>query len=311
MRWLTRAVASPSLSGVRKHARKTHAQWLKNVDAETSLRRDQRRYGSKPSTYCILEVPEPTLAPSSFLAPPSEAHVQDANSELPRNPMDSPAAQAVAAFLVHETAQLPPGAVLPSLNMLPAFEAVMAGRRHPEERPRLLNEPARMSKRARAELDSIPLERLQTPLEIETLFDEEGLRLAQEKQEAHAPHSSPNSSSDELSAVDSVTTSVSGSQTPPTAVMPRPNDGGEVSPFDLSRQSLAGLGGRTVKQLPASLGDKLPLQDDFVKSFMAGEEIDEFRDEVGGKDAEHPTFSSSNTAMSADEEAFFATLFAS
>ena len=60
---------------------------------------------------------------------------------------------------------------------------------------------------SRAELDSIPLERLQTPLEIETLFDEEGLRLAQEKQEAHAPHSSPNSSSDELSAVDSVTTS--------------------------------------------------------------------------------------------------------
>lgn len=263
-----------------------------------------------------LRGPHRQSARGALLDPPAPLSLSreipaDALPSHPPLRRDSPAAQAVAAFLVHETAQLPPGAVLPSLNMLPAFEAVMAGRRHPEERPRLLNEPARMSKRARAELDSIPLERLQTPLEIETLFDEEGLRLAQEKQEAHAPHSSPNSSSDELSAVDSVTTSVSGSQTPPTAVMPRPNDGGEVSPFDLSRQSLAGLGGRTVKQLPASLGDKLPLQDDFVKSFMAGEEIDEFRDEVGGKDAEHPTFSSSNTAMSADEEAFFATLFAS
>jgi len=42
------------MSGVRKHARKTHTAWLKSVD-EASLTRD-RETESKPSTYCVMEV---------------------------------------------------------------------------------------------------------------------------------------------------------------------------------------------------------------------------------------------------------------
>lgn len=43
-----------STDGVRKHARKTHNHWLKQVDV-ASLSRD-RHMESKPSTYCIMEV---------------------------------------------------------------------------------------------------------------------------------------------------------------------------------------------------------------------------------------------------------------
>jgi len=49
-----------STDGVRKHARKTHTAWLKSVD-ETSLSRD-RETESKPSTYCIAEVDDPSAA---------------------------------------------------------------------------------------------------------------------------------------------------------------------------------------------------------------------------------------------------------
>jgi len=43
-----------STDGVRKHARKTHTQWLRDVDEQSALR-DHKLYGNKPSTYCIME----------------------------------------------------------------------------------------------------------------------------------------------------------------------------------------------------------------------------------------------------------------
>lgn len=50
-----------STDGVRKHARKMHTQWLKNVD-ETSASRD-REHESKPSTYCIMEMDDQNTKP--------------------------------------------------------------------------------------------------------------------------------------------------------------------------------------------------------------------------------------------------------
>ena len=41
------------VSGVRKHARKAHSEWLRQVDDASSLR--DKSYESKPSTYCIME----------------------------------------------------------------------------------------------------------------------------------------------------------------------------------------------------------------------------------------------------------------
>lgn len=224
---------------------------------------------------------------------------------------DSPAAQAVAAFLIHDTARLQPGALLPSLNMLPAFEAAMAGRRVlPQEQcQRLINEqpPAAYQqrlKRPNSEIDSIPLERLQTPLEIETLFDDEELRVAQQQQQAYNQEvASTHSSSDELSAIDTAAAAANGESpcvTPPTAMMPHPAKGGVVSPFELSRAVLAR---GNVKQLPPAISEKMHLQDDeFVNSFMAKDEEEDLTD----KDDDQ-----ANAPFSADEEAFFATLFAS
>lgn len=41
------------MSGVRKHARKAHSEWLRRVDDASVLR--DKSYESKPSTYCIME----------------------------------------------------------------------------------------------------------------------------------------------------------------------------------------------------------------------------------------------------------------
>jgi len=55
-----------STDGVRKHARKTHAQWLRDVD-ERSMHRDHKVYGNKPSTYCIREQEAESSQPEACL----------------------------------------------------------------------------------------------------------------------------------------------------------------------------------------------------------------------------------------------------
>ena len=42
-----------STDGVRKHARKRHAEWLAAVDEHSGLR--DKAFESKPSTYCVME----------------------------------------------------------------------------------------------------------------------------------------------------------------------------------------------------------------------------------------------------------------
>ena len=42
-----------STDGVRKHARKSHTQWLAAVDEQSVLR--DKQLSNKPSTYCIEE----------------------------------------------------------------------------------------------------------------------------------------------------------------------------------------------------------------------------------------------------------------
>lgn len=44
-----------STDGVRKHARKIHKDWLKDVDEQSTTRDSKQIYGSKPSTYCVPE----------------------------------------------------------------------------------------------------------------------------------------------------------------------------------------------------------------------------------------------------------------
>jgi len=45
-----------STDGVRKHARKRHTEWLRNVD-QHAISRD-KAFASKPSTYCVMECDE-------------------------------------------------------------------------------------------------------------------------------------------------------------------------------------------------------------------------------------------------------------
>jgi hypothetical protein len=53
-----------STDGVRKHARKRHTEWLRNVDEHSSFR--DKAYESKPSTYCIMECDEDDEEGSDF-----------------------------------------------------------------------------------------------------------------------------------------------------------------------------------------------------------------------------------------------------
>ena len=64
------------MSGVRKHARKAHSEWLRQVD-QTSVLRD-KSYESKPSTYCIMEEGEGEECEEIM---PTEHHAADDDSE--------------------------------------------------------------------------------------------------------------------------------------------------------------------------------------------------------------------------------------
>lgn len=65
-----------STDGVRKHARKAHSEWLRQVD-QTSVLRD-KSYESKPSTYCIMEEGEGEECEEIM---PTEHHAADDDSE--------------------------------------------------------------------------------------------------------------------------------------------------------------------------------------------------------------------------------------
>merc|ERR1712137_221079 len=69
-----------STDGVRKHARKSHTQWLRDVDEQSSSR-DQKIYGSKPSTYCVMEVGSDTLVDDST------CHGAASSENLERQPL--------------------------------------------------------------------------------------------------------------------------------------------------------------------------------------------------------------------------------
>lgn len=81
-----------STDGVRKHARKMHPDWLREVD-EQSQTRDAKVYGNKPSTYCIAES-----------CNGSGADGGDTSPTLDELCVGTRCAQAVAAQLVHQVA---------------------------------------------------------------------------------------------------------------------------------------------------------------------------------------------------------------
>lgn len=113
-----------STDGVRKHARKIHKEWLRDVD-EASSSRDSKVYGSKPSTYCIAEqglmtgLDDDSLhGGHSYLnhqaaqqqqqsdenaCPPLRSPPLAPGAAQPFHPLEHlPAARAVAACLVHQ-----------------------------------------------------------------------------------------------------------------------------------------------------------------------------------------------------------------
>lgn len=92
-----------STDGVRKHARKMHREWLREID-EQSQTRDAKVYGNKPSTYCIAE-----SCNSS-----GDAECSPTLDELC---VGTRCAQAVAAQLVHQVG-LSQGLRVDSFGML-------------------------------------------------------------------------------------------------------------------------------------------------------------------------------------------------
>lgn len=107
-----------STDGVRKHARKTHTQWLRDVDEQSALR-DHKLYGNKPSTYCVMEAATPSSTIADCASSSEEGERQPLRScQIPYQ-NNYCAALPAAAFL--DPSQLPPlspGSLLPCIGDL-------------------------------------------------------------------------------------------------------------------------------------------------------------------------------------------------
>jgi len=208
-----------STDGVRKHARKTHTQWLKEVDEQSSLR-DHKLYGNKPSTYCTMETPEGALPSGAAVAAAAVAALPQ--GALPEQLLQQFLARyqsggnaAVANMLLGAGEAVPASlALTPSSLLLGSADAAAGCKRDVSA----LLDSHEMTKRMR--IPSLAMWGSSGAEEPELLdaVDESSSSLA----------SSPRDSSDL-------------NHTPLTVPLPRPlSNSGEVSPFQLDKSSQEG-----------------------------------------------------------------------
>jgi len=270
-----------STDGVRKHARKIHKDWLRDVD-DQSTTRDSKIYGSKPSTYCIAETgllsgldDDSTHGGSHY---DGSVHGENHFGQSDENTCPPPQSPQAAG-----TSAAAPAACFPGIDNLPSARAVTACLVHQEANTQTHPVDAPFG---------VPLTGSKRPLESETMGGDSTRRICLKTNQSQdwlatdwdkmgaldifcddgrPPPLSLDSGSDERASDPALT--------PQTAVM-RPADSflACVTPFELSP-----TGARLMAALPMGAGA--------IHKTASVMSLERFKEEAGDLDeAEYMAF---------------------